>query len=394
MYNKYLIGKGGGYTMSHAKRWLLAAVLLVSVVLAGCQGGSSGDNTIRIGLIAPLTGSESLFGQGYKRGVELAVKHINEAGGILGKEVELFIEDDQNDPNQSINAVEKLVNQNKVVGIVGAFSSKCSIPSHEKACALGVPMISPTSTNPSVTTDSSGAHKWCAFRATFIDPFQGQVAARFAFENLGVKKAAVFWDNGNDYTIGLANYFIANFEKLGGQIPIKEAYSAGDQDFSAQITRAVQSGVELIYLPDYFAKVNLIAGQARQLGYTGKFMGGDGWDNAGIDETILEGSYYTAHYSPDDPAASKLVSEWKSVYNEIPTGDGALAYDAAVILLRAIERAGTTDGHKVAEAMLNTKDLQVGTGIVSMDELGNAVKPAYILQVTLEGPKFITKVGP
>ncbi|NPV87917.1 ABC transporter substrate-binding protein [Coprothermobacteraceae bacterium] len=373
---------------------LVSLVLLVAILVAGCQGASSAK-TIRIGLIAPLTGSESLFGQGYKRGVELAVKDINAKGGVLGKTVELFVEDDQNDPNQSVNAVQKLVNQNKVVGIVGAFSSKCSIPAHEQACALGVPIISPTSTNPKVTVDEKGNHKWCAFRATFIDPFQGQVAAKFAYNDLGIRKAAVFWDNGNDYSKGLAEYFINNFEALGGLILVKEAYSAGDQDFSAQITRAMQSGVELIYLPDYFAKVNLIAGQARTLGYKGKFMGGDGWDNPGIDKTILNGSYYTAHYAPEDPEAAELVAKWKAEYNgEVPTGDGALAYDAAIILLNAIERAGTTDGKKVAEAMLQTKDLRVGTAVVSINEQGNAVKPVYFLQVTLEGPKYVTKVSP
>jgi branched-chain amino acid transport system substrate-binding protein len=372
----------------------MAALLLVPLLIAGCSSGGS-SNTIKIGLIAPMTGSESLYGQAYQRGVELAIKDINNAGGVLGKKVELLVEDDQNDPNQSINAVQKLVTQNHVVGIIGSFSSKCSIPAHEQACSLGVPIISPTSTNPSVTTNADGSHKWCSFRATFIDPFQGEVGAKFAYQNLGLRKAAVFWDNGNDYSIGLGQAFMTNFQNLGGQILIKEAYTSGDQDFSAQITKAIQAGVQLIYLPDYYAKVNLIAGQARKLGYKGLFMGGDGWDDPAIDKTVLNGSYFTTHYSPDDPASADLVKEWKAAYNgETPSGIGALAYDAAVILLKAIDKAGTTDGHTVADTMLQTTDLKVGTGTISINSLGNTVKPAYVMQVTLTQPKFVTKVGP
>jgi branched-chain amino acid transport system substrate-binding protein len=343
-----------------------------------------------------MTGSESLYGQAYQRGVELAIKDINNAGGILGKKVQLLVEDDQNDPNQSINAVQKLVTQNHVVGIIGSFSSKCSIPAHEQACSLKVPIISPTSTNPSVTTNNDGTHKWCAFRATFIDPFQGEVGAKFAYQNINIRKAAVFWDNGNDYSIGLGQAFITNFEKLGGQVPIKEAYTSSDQDFSAQITKAIQAGVELIYLPDYYSKVNLISGQARKLGYKGIFMGGDGWDDPALDKTVLSGSYFTTHYSPDDPGSASLVSEWKAAYNgETPSGIGALAYDAAVILLKGgIEKAGTTDGEKVADAMVHITDLKVGTGTISINSLGNTVKPAYVMQVTSGEPKFITKVGP
>ncbi|HPL29913.1 MAG TPA: ABC transporter substrate-binding protein, partial [Anaerolineae bacterium] len=284
---------------------LFGILLIVALVLplAACGGGGGGGKTIRIGVIAPMTGDVKTFGDSTKAGAEMAVAEWNAKGGVLNKQVEIVLGDDKNDPAEASNAATKLITQDKIKFIVGSVASKCSIPISELAEKHKVVQISPTSTNAKVTVDPwpGGTRKQYVFRACFIDDFQGPAMARFAFETLKAKKAAALYDNGNDYVKGLAETFKAGFEKLGGSVHVFEAYSISDTDFSALLTKVLADEPEFLYLPDYYNKVNLIAKQARDKGFKGVMGGGDGWDSADLVVGPVEGCYFTNHYSPEDP---------------------------------------------------------------------------------------------
>ena len=247
---------------------ILSVLLIVALLLplAGCAGAGGGGGKIKIGVIAPMTGDVKTFGESTKNGVEMAVAEWNAKGGVLGQQIEIVLGDDKNDAAEATNAATKLIKQDGVKFIVGSVSSKCSIPISQLANDNKVLMISGTSTNPKVTVDN-GVRKPFAFRACFIDPPQGSAMAKFALETLKVKKVAVFYDNGNDYVKGLAEFFKAAFEKGGGTVTVFEAYSKDDTDFSALLTKVMADPPDMLYIPDYYNMVNLVTKQARDAGF-------------------------------------------------------------------------------------------------------------------------------
>ena len=231
----------------------------------------------------------------------------NAKGGLLGGKVVLFVEDDRNIPAETANAVSKLISQNKVITVVGSVASKCTLAGAPIAQSSKVPMITPTSTN--VTVTQVGDY---IFRACFIDPFQGTVMARYAYQNLKAKTAAMLYDIGNDYTKGLAENFKKSFEQLGGKVVASETYGVGESDFSAQLTNIRTAKPDVLFLPDYYNSVGLQARQARQLGITATFLGGDGWDSSElvpIAGTAIEGGMFSNHYAPGStiPQANQLL---------------------------------------------------------------------------------------
>ncbi|HOG53705.1 MAG TPA: ABC transporter substrate-binding protein, partial [Bacillota bacterium] len=230
---------------------------------------------VRIGLVTPLTGDVATFGESTRNAAVLWAEEVNAKGGLLGGKVVLAIEDDRNIPAETANAVQKLISQNKVVAVVGSVASKCTLAGAPIAQAAKVPMISPTSTNEAVTKVGD-----YIFRACFIDPFQGTVMAKFAYTKLNARNAAMLYDIGNDYTKGLAENFKKAFEALGGKIVASETYGVGESDFSAQLTKIRSARPDVLFLPDYYNSVGLQAKQARQLGITATFLGGDGWDSS------------------------------------------------------------------------------------------------------------------
>lgn len=356
------------------------ALVLTLSLLAGC---STGPNTkdIVIGVIAPMTGDVSTFGQSTKQGVELAIKHINDQGGINGKKVVISVEDDKNDPVEAANAALKLITKNKVHGIVGSVASKSTLAAAPIAQSNKIPLISGTSTNEKVTQVGD-----FIFRACFIDPFQGLVMAKFAKENLELSSAAVLFDIGNDYTKGLAEQFKLNYEALGGTVVAYETYSKGDQDFNAQLTKIKSYAPEVIFLPDYYNTVGLIAKQARAQGINAVFLGGDGWDSddlVKIGGDAIEGSYFSNHYAPDStsPKAMEFRAAYEAAYKAMPDALAALAYDAANILMEGIRQANSTDGSAIKNAMTALKDFAAVSGTVNFDENRNPIKGAVIITV-------------
>ena len=218
-----------------------------------------------------MTGDAATFGQSTKEGAELAIKEWNDKGGVLGQKIEWVVGDDRCDPQEARNAANKVITQDKVKFIIGAVCSSASIPISEVANANKVIQISPTSTNPKVTVDDKGVVKPYIFRACFIDPFQGTVMANFASNNLKAKTAAVVLDQGNDYVRGLAEFFIAQFEKNGGKVVVKETYTKDDTDFSAILSKVAAAKPDVFFIPDYYNKVSLIAKQAKEKGITAAY---------------------------------------------------------------------------------------------------------------------------
>jgi branched-chain amino acid transport system substrate-binding protein len=376
------------------------SVFFVFVLLLTIFSCAKEDTSIiKIGLVVPLTGDVKTFGESVKNACQLAVEETNNKGGVLGKKIKLVITDDKNDPTESSNAGSKLINQDRVKAIIGSVSSKCSIPLSEICQDASVVMITPTSTNPKVTVTEDGKRKDYVFRACFIDPFQGAVAAKFALENLKAKKAAVLYDVGNDYVKGLAEFFKADFTKGGGKIEGYESYAKDDVDFSALLTKIKTKNPDVLFIPDYYNKVGLIAKQTRQLGIKAILLGGDGWDSPDmvkIAGDAINGGYFTNHYSPDDPRpeVQEWVTKYQAKYGAKPDALGTLGYDATLILLEAIRLAGTDKPAMVRDAMTKIKDFQCVSGNISFDENGNPLKSAVILEYSGGTQKYVTTVNP
>jgi branched-chain amino acid transport system substrate-binding protein len=351
-------------------------------------------DTILLGVATSLTGGQATFGISTRNGVELAIKEANEAGGVKGKKVMTRVYDTQGKPEEAAQAVTRLINQDKVVMILGDVASSNSLAMAEKAQGAGVPMITPSSTNPAVTEKGD-----YIFRVCFIDPFQGFVMAKFARENLKANKAAVLQDNKSAYSIGLTDVFTRKFTEMGGKITGVESYSQGDTDYRAQLTAIKKTQPDAIYVPGYYSEVGVIARQARELGLKVPLLGGDGWDSEKLYElggTAIQGSYFSNHYSPDnpDPRIQKFVSDYKAAYGGVPDALAALAYDAAKVAVDALTKAPDTSGPALKAVISQTKDFPGIAGNITLDEKRNAVKPAVVLKVGDGKSDYVTTVTP
>jgi len=357
-------------------RLFLAGIILVLVfsLISGCNE----SKTIKIGTIQPISGQVSAYGIQTRDAIAMAIEEINANGGVLGKQLELIVEDDENSPEKTTNAFKKLTAKDKVVAIIGALTSKCTLAITKEAQAKKVVLITSSSTNDTVTDAGE-----FIFRACYNDSFQGQVNAKFAYETLKARKAAILYDITNDYSKGLMSNFESKFEELGGQIVAIESYSTGDKDFNAQLTKIKASQPEVLFIPDYYNTISLIAKQVRGQGMTIPMMGGDGWDeitnNAG-DEVI--GCYYSNHYSPDsdDADVQAFVQKFREKHKITPNALAALGYDAAYILVDAIAKAGSLDPVKIQQAMMET-DKKMVTGQIRFNEKRNPIKSAVMLKV-------------
>ena len=375
-------------------RILISIALLVSVLaLAGC--GAGGGDTVKIAILVPLSGDVKTFGESTRDGVLLAVDEWNADGGVDGKQIEIIIEDSQCSAEAAVSAANKVIDQDGVKFIIGEVCSSASIPISELVGAKGVLQMTPTSTGTAVTVNEDGSTKGTVFRACFIDPFQGAVAAKFALGNLGAKTAAVFLDQGNDYVRGLAEVFISEFEAGGGTVLVTESYTGEDTDFSAILTKVKDADPDVLYLPDYYSTVNLIAGQAQEKGITAALLGGDGWDSADLDRSVVEGGYFTNHFSATDsrPIVQNFVSKYEAKYGAAPDALAALAYDAAHILLQSMDAADSLDVDKVA-AELESGTFPVVSGDISYDQFHNPVKAAVILGVQGGEIVYVDTVAP
>ncbi|AEV20637.1 Extracellular ligand-binding receptor [Geobacillus thermoleovorans CCB_US3_UF5] len=387
------------------------SLMLTAGLLAGCggnqQGGSSsggnsggggGGDVIKIGANLELSGGVASYGQSIAEGLDLALEEINKEG-INGKKLELVKVDNKSEAAEATNGAIKLISQDKVVAIIGSATSTNTLAQVQVANDNKVPLITPTGTNPTITNKDGKVNEF-VFRTCFIDPFQGTVAAKFALNELKVKNAAVLIDSSSDYSKGLAASFKDAFTQGGGKIVAEEAYVAKDTDFRATLTRIKSKNPEFIFLPGYYEEVGLIVKQARELGLNVPIMGGDGWDSPKLVEIAgkdaLNNTYITNHYSSGDPdpKIQEFVKAFKAKYNKAPDAFNALGYDTAYFLADAIKRAGSADPVKIKDALAQTKDLQLVSGTMTLNENHDPVKSAAILEYKDGQQQFKTKVNP
>ncbi|MGG0643312.1 ABC transporter substrate-binding protein [Sporosarcina gallistercoris] len=395
--------------MKFQRAWsLLAAMTLGVGLLAGCgqedkdgaSGSKDGGGEIKIGVNLELSGAVASYGTSEADGIQLAVDEINDDGGIDGKKIKLVKIDNKSDAAEATNAAIKLITQEQVVAIIGAATSGATVAQAQIANDNKTPLISPSGTSPTVTVNEKGEVNEFVFRTSFIDPFQGTVAANFAANDLGVKNVAIFSDNASDYSKGLASSFKEDFEKAGGKIVAEESYVAKDSDFRSTLTRIKSAKPEFIFIPGYYEEVGLIVKQAREMGIDVPLMGADGWDSptlldlAGAD--ALNNTYTTNHYSSDDPdgAVKAFNDKFNEEYGKSPDAFNALGYDTVYLLKDAIERAGSVDSTKIKDALADTDGLDLVTGKYSVDENHHPIKSATILEYKDGEQVFNTKVNP
>ena len=389
-----------------AKKWLGVACVgvLTAGLLAGCGGGEkkAGGDTIKIGANLEMTGGNATFGKSASNAAKLAIKEVNEKGGVLGgKKLALVVADNKSEAAEAANAMQKLATQDKVVAAIAPIASSSVMAGAAVNQSAKVLAISPTASNPAVTVDpATNKVRDFLFRATFIDPFQGSVMATFATKELKAKTAAIYVDNSSDYAKGLAKFFRAGFEKQGGKIVIEEAYLQKDTDFKATLTKMKSAAPDVVFVPGYYQEVGMIVKQARELGLTVPFLGADGWDSSKLPEiagaAALNNTFFSNHYSPDDnsPAVKKFVEAYKKEYGESPDAFAALAYDATMMIVNAINKANSADPVKIRDEMAKTKDFPGVSGSITLNETHDAVKSAVIIEMKDGKQVFKEKVNP
>ena len=395
---------------------LFTATLGAVLIAAGCGGSGKGGDDLVVGVYGSLTGNDATFGESTKLGVELALAELQAAkqGKIGGLTVRSVVEDDQGRAEEAATVVQKLINQDQVAAVIGEVASSRSLAAAPICQAASVPMITPSSTNPRVTEVGSFISRMC-----FIDPFQGTVMAKFASQNLGVKKVAILKDVKSDYSVGLSQFFTEAFTAAGGSITTEQAYSAGDQDFSAQLTAIKAKNPEAIFIPGYYTEVGLIARKARELGLTCPLLGGDGWESEQLIEIggdALNGAYYSNHFAVDnpDPKLQEFLKNYRDKFGKDPDAIGGLAYDAANVLFGCLEKLAAEDAEgfkslaaskagtparkaaqeKLAGMIAATSGYAGVTGVITLDANRNATKPAVVLEIKGGKKVFNTSINP
>lgn len=371
--------------------------LLVSlVVLAGSLSACTpkDKNEIVIGHFGSMTGAEATFGKSTDEGIRLAIEQTNAAGGINGKKLRLITMDNQGKAEEAASVVTRLIEQEKVTALLGEVASSRSLAAAPIAQKKKVPMITPSSTNPRVTEMGD-----FIFRTCFIDPFQGMVMAKFAYENLKLRKVAVLRAVNSDYSMGLSKVFVEKYKEMGGEIVADLSYQSQDVDFKAQLTQIKSKNPQGIFIPGYYTEIGLISRQAAELGMKLPLMGGDGWDSPKlyeIGQEAINGSYFSNHYSNEstDPVAVEFMTAFKARYNKAPDGLSAAGYDAAKVLFEALKKSPDLKGETIRDHIAKTKDYPGVTGIITLNEQRNAVKSAVVVQVQGTVNKYITTVNP
>lgn len=386
--------------MSKKLSLITLALCSLALIVTSCTKREHGSAAVKtdeivLGHYASLTGQIAQFGQSTEKGLRMALKEYNDAGGFNGKPVKVVTYDDQGKPEEAASTITKLITQDHVIGVIGEVASSLSLVAADVAMRNKTPMLSPSSTNPEVT--KKGAY---IFRICFIDPFQGQVMAKFSKDTLKAKTAAVLRDVKNDYSVGLANYFTKAFEEKGGKVVIDTSYQEKDLDFKAQLTEIKAKNPDVIFIPGYYNDVALIAKQARSLGLKQPLLGGDGWESEDLFKVggaAVNGTYYSTHYAPDtkDAAVQKFVANYKKAYNnETPDAMAALGYDALYVMMDALKRAKSISRDGLKDALAETKDFNAVTGKITLNNERNAVKSAVVLKVEGGKAKFFSSVDP
>jgi len=379
---------------------LLVIILAVSLLAAGCgkkEEAPAQEETVKVGWIGSLTGDQAIWGQCELNTIKMLFEEINEKGGILGRKLEVIGYDTRGDAMEAVNAVKRLTSQDKVIAVLGPNASGQAIPISSVLEEMKVPDIATVATNPKVTV-VDGKVKPFNFRVCFIDPYQGAVAAGYAYDVLGFRKAAILYDIADDYSQGLTEFFEKHFIEKGGEIVAKEAFKFGDTDFRPQLSKIKAANPEVIFMPYFFKEVALSANQARELGIDCVLMGGDGWPSEVLLEMAADavnGSYFVNHLDFDDPEVQDFKTRYMKKYNRKVELNGYLAHDAVMLLIDAIERAGSFDPVAIRDA-LETAEIKGITGTIKIgkDTHNPEGKEAAIIKVVDGEYVFQQKYAP
>lgn len=382
-----------------------SAAAVMALSLAGCSGGSMDDSSsssakasgdsITIGTVTTNSGTAAAYGEAEVKGFELAVSEINAKGGINGKKVKLESMDDKGDATEASNAYNKLAGDNNVLAVAGPTISAATAAVAPLADQSKLVTIAPAATSDSIETGNY------LFRTCFKDSYQGEVAARFAAENLKVKKVAVLYGTGDPYSSGVGEAFAKAAEKLGLEVVDKESSSsADDTEYSAQLQKIQASGAELLYAPYYYSVAGpYIIPQARSVGFEGYVMGPDGYDGLKLtgDKSQYNKTYYTTHYSADDNTNTKVqdfIKSYKSKNNAEPNTFAALGYDTIYMIKQAIEKAGENATREDVRNAVAGMTFDGVTGKFTMDKSGSPTKSVTVLEMKDGKPVYNTTVQP
>lgn len=385
------------------KKRILAALMALAMLSAfsGCSNtgdggsasGGSDSDTIRIGGLAPLTGDAASYGVAVNNAIQMAVEDINANGGIDGKQIEYIYYDEKGDTTEATNAYNKLVQDDKVVAIIGDVTTKPTLAVAQTSQQDNIPIITATATAAEVTLTGPNI-----FRACFTDPFQGELMASYASEKLGATKVAVLSDMADDYSSGIAEAFVAKAEELGMQVVADEKYQDGDVDFKSQLTNIKGQNPDVLFLPVYYEDLRLISAQAKEVGVTAQLCGADGWDSVltdNFDSSVLNGGVFCSQYSTEstDERVQNFISAYKEKYEMDPNMFAVLAYDATNMMAQAISDAGSTDSQAIIDAMA-ALEYDGLTGHMTFDEDRNPQKSAVIVSIQDDAYKFVENYDP
>lgn len=368
--------------------------LKLGLILGGLLAGAFAAEPVKIGFFMSITGRDASFGEVSLRGARLAVDELNAAGGVLGRPVELVVEDNRSLAGESATAAKKLIARDRVAVLVGECSSARTLEAAPIAQAAGIPLITPAATNPKVTQSGDAI-----FRVCFIDPFQGDVIAAFARQRLGLKRAALLIEAGAPYSVGLGEYFEKTFKALGGEIVAVQKYSGVDTDFRAQLTAIRAAQPDAIFLPGYYVAAGLVARQAKELGIKATLLGGDGFEAPQLLEIggdAMEGVYYSTHFATENTgeASRAFVAAYTKRHGSAPNGLSALTYDAVKLAADAVKRAGTTEPKALRAALAATRDFPGVTGRTTINAARDADKEAAIITVRNGQLTFVETIRP
>jgi len=390
--------------------FLLVLVLILSLALTACSAPAAeapaGEEPaaeepaaeteeVVFGVFEPLTGAYAAGGAMELEGIELAQELYPE---VLGMPIRVVVVDNKSDKVESANAATKLVDQEKVNVVLGSWGSSFSMAAGPIVEEAGVPAIGTSCTNPLVTLGND-----YYFRVTFIDSFQGVVMANYAYDVLGAEKVVIVQDISNDYAVGLAKFFKDEFVRLTGDeesIMSIANYNTGDQDFSAQLTNIKAMNPDAIFAPGGYSETAMLVKQAKELGLETPFLGGDAWEAAEFLEIggdAVNGVVFSTFFdaaAPLTPESEIFINAYREKYGEDPASVTALAYDAYILAIDAIERAGSTDPEAIRDALAETVGFDGAAGVVTLDANGDAIKNAVIKTVENGEFTYLTTISP
>jgi len=377
---------------------IVAAFLIFAVMVTGCKKKApelSEVSVIKIGVFEPMTGANASGGELEVEGIKLANEMFPT---VLGKKVELVIADNKSDKVEAANAAERLVNKEQVSAIIGSWGSSLSMAAGPIIKGK-VPAVACSATNPLVTKGND----WY-FRVCFLDPFQGQVMATYAATKLNAKTACVIQEISNDYSVGLAKFFMDSFVKLTKNdkaiLAKPFSYNTGDNDFTAQVTTIAQLKPDVIFAPGNYTESALIIKQARDQGIKIAFLGGDTWETdpfLQVGKKAVEGATFSTFFTSEVPmnkTSEKFLKAYRDKNKKDPAAVTALGYDAYLVVIAAIEKANSLDTQKIRDEIAKTKDFEGAAGAITLDANGDAVKDA-VIKIVKDGKfKYLTTVKP